>query len=246
MVWAGGTVGFRAWLVAGIGGVVAIGALLVLFHGPRGPAAVPAPAKEAPAVGVARIDAAGNSLLREEAMLRDPTPLFLPTRWSAGENALPRDDRREPGSSFADFPAKFAFETADLKWRLPPPVAIPARPAEAFATDRPKRPFIGFGEGDPEVTPLKPRGAFVKIVAENDGRVAFAEALPSAKPPGDAAWEPMEFLVAIDRAGVVSPPVVTESSRVAAVDAYFQNCLTDKLHVGERLRPGFYRVSIGP
>ena len=165
---------------------------------------------------------------------------------SAGENALPHDQRREPGSSFSDFPPKFAFEAADLKWKLPPPVAVPQRPAEAFATDKPRRPFVGFGETDLKVAPLALRGAFVKVAAEDDGRVVLAEALPTAKPPGDSAWEPMEFLVAIDRSGVVSPPVVTESSRVAAVDEYFQDFLTEKLHVGDRLGPGFYRVSVGP
>jgi hypothetical protein len=84
------------------------------------------------------------------------------------------------------------------------------------------------------------------VVSEQDGQVAFTEALESANPPSEKAWEPMEFLVAIDRAGMISPPVLTASSRVAAVDEYFEDFLTEKLHVGARLGPGYYRVSVGP
>ena len=56
----------------------------------------------------------------------------------------------------------------------------------------------------------------------------------------------MEFLVAVDAMGLVGPPTLTESSRVAAVDGYFQNYLVKTLHAGQRLAPGFYRICIGP
>ena len=56
----------------------------------------------------------------------------------------------------------------------------------------------------------------------------------------------MEFLIAVDAMGLVGPPILTESSRVAAVDGYFQIYLVKTLHAGERLAPGFYRVCIGP
>lgn len=241
---APGRSGFRAWLAAGAGGVIVVALLLGLFRPPPAPVAIPV--KPAADVGVARIDGAGNTLLREEAMLRDPTPLFLPTRWSAGADVATHDRRREPGSSFADFGAKFVFGGVELQLNLPPPVAVPKRPADAFAADKPKRPLLGFGETDFAVKPLPARGAYVKVVAEADGREEIAEPLVAAKPPAEAPWEPMVFLVAVDPAGVVSPPVLAESSQVAAVDDYFQVFLTENLHIGDRLRPGFYRVAIGP
>ncbi|HWA87981.1 MAG TPA: hypothetical protein VG710_17265 [Opitutus sp.] len=241
---AAGNSGYRTWLAAGVGGAIVVALTCLLFRSPPAPA--PISAKPAPSVGIAPIDAGGDPLLREEAMLRDPTPLFLPTRWSAGAEVATEDKRREPGSSFTDFSAKFAFEGPELKLNLPAPIAIPERPADAFATDKPKRPFLGFGETDRAAPVLEARGAFIKVVAEADGRMEFAEPLVAAKPPGEAAWEPMEFLVAVDPAGVVSPPVLTRSSRVAAVDDYFQGFLTENLHIGDRLRPGFYRVAIGP
>ena len=67
----------RIWLLACLGGVLLMILLLSLF-------AVPAPHKElvqeiAPPEAVA-LAWSGNELLKEAVSLRDPTPLFLPTR----------------------------------------------------------------------------------------------------------------------------------------------------------------------
>jgi len=236
----------RGWLLAGAGGAAAIAVVLALFRAPKVRAPEAVLPKSATSVGLARIDESGNALLKEEATLRDPTPLFLPSRWSASENALPADARRELGSAFAGYAPILKYAEAELKLDFPPAVDVPQRPADAFAADRPGRPLAGFGEMDRAVAPLPARNAFVEVVAEGDGQVAIAQALSEAKPPGEATWQPLEFLVAIDPSGVVRPPVLTESSRVAAVDQYFQDFLTQTLHIGERLAPGFYRVSIGP
>ena len=45
---------------------------------------------------------------------------------------------------------------------------------------------------------------------------------------------------------MVGPLVLTVHSDVAEVDAYFGRYLVEKLMVGQRLEPGFYRISIGP
>ena len=83
------------------------------------------------------------------------------------------------------------------------------------------------------------------MVAAIDGQI-MQESIIEQQPPEQGMWQPLEFLVAVDRAGVVRPPVLTESSRIAAVDQFFQEFLIKSLHIGERLAPGFYRVSIGP
>lgn len=225
--------------------MVVVAALAVLFRAPKPPAAEPK-AAAGTAVGLARIDDSDNALLREEADLRDPTPLFLPSRWSATEDALPADARREPGASFAGYPPILSYAEAELKLSLPPAVEVPGRPADAFAVEKLARPFAGFGQRDRAIAPLPARGAFVEVVSAGDGQRTFAQALDEAKPPGESTWQPLEFLVAVDAAGVVGPLVLTESSRVAAVDQYFDKFLTQVFHVGERLAPGFYRVSIGP
>jgi hypothetical protein len=40
--------------------------------------------------------------------------------------------------------------------------------------------------------------------------------------------------------------VLTAHSNVAEVDAYFGRFLAEKLMIGQRLAPGFYRVVVGP
>ena len=54
-----------------------------------------------------------------DAALTDPTPLFLPTKWNAGQNALPANTQREPGGSFQGYPPKLAFAETELKLDFP-------------------------------------------------------------------------------------------------------------------------------
>jgi hypothetical protein len=56
----------------------------------------------------------------------------------------------------------------------------------------------------------------------------------------------MEFVAAVDPAGLVGPLVPTVRSGVEEVDNFFQNYLARTLRVGERLAPGFYRICVGP
>ena len=79
----------------------------------------------------------------------------------------------------------------------------------------------------------------VELTAQNLG--------DDAKPPANNRdWQPVEFLFAINAAGSVGRPMVTTSSQVPEVDAYFRDYLAKSFHLGERLAPGFYRVVVGP
>jgi len=222
------------------GALLAVLAILLLFRAPAGPR-----------VGAIKpVPASGGSvklvrLKPNEAALTDPTPLFLPTEWNAGQNALPANTQREPGGSFQGYPAKLAFAETELKLNFPSAVAVPSRPADALAADRSGQSFLGIGQVDRPVAQLVVRNAFIEILAAVNGQRLLAQPLNDANPPA-GAWQPMEFLLAVDPMGLVGPPTLTESSRVAAVDGYFQNYLVKTLHAGQRLAPGFYRVCIGP
>ena len=225
-----------------VGGV--LGALLILFllfRTPGGTGAKqgkPGP-PTAPAVKLV-------SLRRNEAALTDPTPLFLPTEWNAGQNALPASAQREPGGSFQGYPAKLAFAEEGLSLSFPTEVVIPSGPADALASDRLGQSFPGVGRTDQVISQLSNRKAFIEIQAAGSGQRILTQALADANPPGGSGWWPLEFLVAVDAMGLVGPPMLTESSRVSMVDAYFQNYLVKTLHAGERLAPGYYRICIGP
>jgi hypothetical protein len=240
---AGPTVVKRDWLVAGAAAAGLSAAVLLLFRAPP----LAAPATEAPALTVG-FGGAGSpdALLNEEAFLHDPTPLFLPTRW----NCVPAVPRPEPGGAFQPFPPELAFSTNELTLDLAPPVSVPGSPAEALATDAPGNPLLGIGRTDAAPPALPARGAFIEIVDAGTGAPVYSRALADARPPTAAAWlQPLEFMVEVDAAGLVGPPVLTARSGVDRVDAYFggsDGYLARNLRVGELLGPGFYRIFLGP
>jgi hypothetical protein len=238
----------KIWAVATLGAVLVAGGVLLLFRSPKPAKTVlTAPVLKAANIGLAKLDAGGaDSLLREETTLRDPTPLFLPTAWNAGENAIPAAARREPGGSFPGYEPKLTFGEVELQLALPLPLAVPKNAVDSLEGDRPAQTYWGFGQTDWVANPLAPRGAFVEVFAAGEGRRLIALPLLDARPPAGTPWHPLQFMVAIDPAGVVRPPVLIESSRVASVDGYFQGFIVDSLRVGERLGPGFYQICIGP
>jgi hypothetical protein len=176
-------------------------------------------------------------------MLLDPTPLFLPTAFnSSRRDYLPR----EPGG-FAGFEWMHVFDDAQLVLHLPPSVNLPSSPADALAGDPPGAPFVSFDRADPAMEPLDPRGAYVEIVDASTGRRVFGSAVTNAHPPRTPMpWQPMEFVAAVDAAGLVGPVVPTARSGVDEIDVYFGRYLAETLRVGQRLAPGFYRIIVGP
>ena len=197
---------------------------------------LPAPSLPRPSVGLV------DPVVIKGTMLFDLTPLFLPTEFnSSRKDYVPT----EPGGSFAGFPYKPTFSDSQIALHLPPPTAMPASPAEALVGDPPGAPFIGFGRVDISLEPLAPRAAYVEITEAGSGRKVFSQAVGDAHPPS-SGWKPMEFMAAVDPAGLVGPPVLTVQSDVADVDAYFGRYLAENLRIGQRLDPGFYRIRVGP
>jgi hypothetical protein len=230
------------WIYAAAGALIILGGVAALFRSPHGGRTVAVPPVLPHPAAVKLVN-----LKRNEAALTDPTPLFLPTEWNAGQNALPANASREPDSSFTGYPAKLMFEETDLALSFPGDVNAPARPADALSAGRLGPVFLGLGNGTPDPAQLPARKAFVEITIAGNGQRILAQTLTDANPPGWTGWrQPMEFLVAVDAMGLVGPMILTESSRAASVDGYFQNYLVKKLHAGERLGPGFYRIWVGP
>ena len=231
----------QRWGWAAGGAVLAAVAIASLFRSPR----LPEPMVARPTSGGPALVRLVN-LRKDEAVLTDPTPLFLPTEWNAGQNALPDNARQEAGTSFTGYPAKLKFADTELGLEFPADIAVPARPSDALALGKLGQTFLGLESDSTEITQLIARKAFVEIVAAGSGERVFAQPVSDASPPGGGDWQPMEFLVAVDAMGLVGPPILTESSRVPAVDGYFQNYLIKTLRAGERLAPGFYRICVGP
>lgn len=234
----------RRWAASVAGATVVAVAVLALLRVAQAPLEVRfSPATSKPPLELTKTGAT-NVILKEEMVMNDQTPLFLPTEWNV---ALPPLRRPEAGQSVLDQDAlKMTFGDSELKIGLAAPVDILSKPAEVLLADPGPTPLAGFGRVDASLTPLPARGALVEIRTVDANRQVFGGLLADAKPPAGKAWRPMEFLAAVDAAGLMGPLVITERSDAEEVDNYFRKYLTRTFRIGERLPPGFYRVIVGP
>jgi hypothetical protein len=190
-------------------------------------------------------ESSADLLLAEEATLFDPTPMFLPTQWNSGQNALPDNLIRVPGRSFQDYPPKLIYREASLALSLPSGRGLPDRAVEVLAKLDLESPLMALGKEDASLAKLEGRMAQIEVTSAKTGQRVLVTAVQSAAVPGEE-WQPLEFLVAIDPAGVVGAPVITERSGSEPVDRFFRDYLAKTMRVGERLAPGAYRVLVGP
>lgn len=251
---AAGGEGRGRWLVAAAVAVLVMAAfvsLAKLSPAPSPPAATANSDPLRPVVKIARPDNS-DTLLKEEAELRDLRPLFLPTE----RNAALAEPKLEPGRTVLDSEAmKPSLAEADVQLgaELPPVATIGGKPVrqaaalDALGAESGDLGLLGFGRREPAIEPFRQRGAFVEVTAWSDGRRIRAEDLPDeARPANERPWSPLELMAVVDHAGLTTPLVVTEGSRVEEVDLHFKNYLTNSYRLGERLGPGIYRVVVAP
>lgn len=189
----------------------------------------------------------GETLLREQATLLDPTPLFLPTDRNASQQPLPQNLRRQPEQVFGDYPWLPFFGESTLSLPTGPVQALPKSPLELLK-EASRDPFLGFDRVDTPLRPLPERFGFVEVSRVGDGGLVLTGKLerPVVLPAGRLEWEPAEFLVDVTPAGLLGRPAIIASSDVEEVDLFLRDYLSEVLHLGERLSPGLYRVVIGP
>ncbi|HZP60438.1 MAG TPA: hypothetical protein VFB27_08955 [Opitutaceae bacterium] len=232
------------WLIAGAGALLALLFIGWLFSRTPVPPPPPATARPAPSVGVTRLNETTDAMLREQAELFDPKPLFLPTRWNVRPGRL-TGVAREPGDTvFENFRPQLAFSESTLSLDFSTVAPPPVRPIDALAVGTPRRPLLGFGRLDLPAEPLAPRGGFIEVRTAGGGEDVLATELTAAPPGGD--WAPLEFMAAVNTAGLVAPPQLVRSSGRDEVDAYFRTFLVRDFRLGARLPAGFFRIRIGP
>jgi hypothetical protein len=231
----------RVWFFAAAGALVVGLAVPGLF---RVPASLAAPAD--PALPTTLEIMPRDATVHEQAGVYDPTSLFLPAQGNAKSNALPGAAAREPTGDNFHYDAQFQFPVAAARVAFPIRASVPNKPVDALSLWAQEAPFLGMGETDLAVASLPRRDALVEIVTAGNGRQVLTQVLQDARPPGGGDWQPMEFLVTVEPAGLVGLPIPVPGSNVAEVANYFQNYLAKKLRVGERLAPGSYRIKVGP
>ncbi|CAM3055540.1 hypothetical protein RAHE111665_12940 [Rariglobus hedericola] len=197
-----------------------------------------------PVLGLAQTGRAMSAeLLAEQLAAYDPTPMFIPTRMSSNEPALPEESTPGVGGPFAALPAELT-RSGSLKFTAPVPV--PSSPAQGLRlTERPYAPLV-MARADEVGRALPARLGQLETIAVDTGRVVLTLDLAAvaAFPIGD--WQPLELLASVSRAGLVGELVVTSSSGSDEIDEYFRSHLKRNVRIGERLSEGFYAFRVGP
>lgn len=206
--------------------------------------------RQAGTIGHARLDGrSADAVLREEASLRDPTPLFLPTEWSAAAAVRPESVLREPGEQrWGGFPARFVFSEEAAQFDLPLPSRPPEGAVDALRSERWDRPFLGWGQKDAPSGLLGSRGAYISVVSVRNGSTILSAPVEAA-PAGAPDWAPIEWLAAVEPSGPAGSPALLKSSGVDSVDRFYLDYLEKRWRLGERLArlaPGFYHITLGP
>jgi hypothetical protein len=233
----------RRWAIAAIGGVL-LAALVSASFAP-----LPVPIRE-PQRPVRQVFIGQGS---EATAMRDLTPLFLPTWRNAASSLLPE---REPGEKIGEVETP-RLGIAEAGWRvserLPELVTLNGLPVARatpldYLDDSAADVLVsGIGRSPRPLPVHTARAATIEAVATRDGRRLLADVLPpTVSLPTDKAWLPLELLANVGPAGLVAPLTVTSGSGVEDVDAFFRNYLARTFRVGERLPPGFYRITVAP
>ena len=249
----------RLWVLATAIAIAVVALISLLFREPAAPPPPPA-AQRKPVVEMHAEAEAGDALFKDKAIFKDSVPLFLPTVWNSSP---PERKQRVPEGVFRDYPPEFAFGDSELRLDLATPIAVPARPADALEANPPGNPYLGMGEQDEPVPALAARWAEVEIFAAGNGVRAYGQALTNASDRAEAppivrlgTWQPLEFKAAVDPAGLVGPLMPTVRSVTPVDNAFLQldaealqwleKYLAQRLRVGDKLAPGFYRICVGP
>lgn len=237
--------GKRRWTASAFAAAAVVVAVLFLL---RAPVTVPPPGSSEPAAAVhagPAVQVLASVGANEEAAMRDQRPLFLPTERNASLSAMRPP---EMGRAILDREAaQPIFESTELSIGLPPPLRAPQSALEAGLKDAVAAPLSGLGRLAKPIEPARSRGAFVQVFAANNNERVLAEALPiEARPDASNLWRPVEFMAAVDAAGLVGQLKLTATSDIDEVDSQLRAYLTRSFHLGDRLQPGFYRVVVAP
>lgn len=190
-------------------------------------------------------DRTGNPVVREQLEYLNPEPLFMPTAWNAGVQPLPGELRRQPDQAFDSFDPQMTFSPNRLVPAFTPPDVAPGEPLRALDLGGSPR-FATVGRLADATISLE-REAFVEVRRVADGGLVHAAPLTGLPPfIREVPWAPIRFLVAVNEAGLVGAPMIEVGSGNTGVDDTIQRFLGVDYRLGNRLIPGFYRVTVGP
>lgn len=186
-----------------------------------------------------------NETLQAELSLKDPTPLFLPTPRNSGHVDARMTADQAPGSSFDGFGAKLWYPVAANDLDLPDVVEIPDGPLVAL-DDADQALRVGeLSRADFSENRLAPRQAVLQVLSVTRGDVVYETVLEGTT-QGAPLNAPVEAVLAINSDGLQLRPTVIESPVGANVDLDQVDLWLKEARLESVLRPGFYRILLGP
>ena len=239
----------RHWApwVWGAAALAVAGRVAAIFLWRGDPAVPPPPATNRPRVTVVAESGLGaGPLVKEQMGLFDQQPLSMPTSWNAGAEALPAALQRQPGEVFGLYEPRLAFAAERLE-----PVFVPrgGAPQDSRGGLRVLGPTVGgwggLGRHDRSAPAFAVRDAGLEVRSFAGGEMVVQAALVELPAVvRDHDWAPLEFSVAVEPGGLVGVPSLAVGSGVEEIDAFFGEYLVRQFRLGQRLRPGFYRVGV--
>jgi hypothetical protein len=185
------------------------------------------------------------NLARSELLLQDPTPLFLPTEYNSGRVETAMTTERSPGTSFVPIPAKLLFQDTNIQLALPEVVAIPPNALAVVTGTGAHVKLQELARQDEASAPLSVRAGQLQVLSMATGKTLWSQeiAAGAVKLGLESPWE---FILAVNRAGLLSFPTVVKAGEGDLIDVVRIAEVLQEKHLGARLDPGIYRILLGP
>lgn len=234
------------WIIATLTAVTIVGGGAFLVKLPQSDM-LPAPVGIKPVELTSLTSASGQEYSGGNTPLQDPVPLYLPTQLNSGQaSALSDEGRREPVAAFSSYTPKLLFDEAGPKIGFPSPVQVPVNVVDAYNADQGPRAFRYLGLRSSEVGRASSRLGYLEVAHAGNGELVYRSELPVVEGAPTVDWAPLQLITAVNSAGLIGSPFVIVGSGVAAFDSWIVDYLASRYRLGERLRPGIYRISLGP
>lgn len=186
-----------------------------------------------------------DAALVGELELKDPTPLFLPTRWNSGQVDRTMTAERSAGASFGQIDPKWVFPDNENRLSLPDGVSVPETAISTLDRMEARLERSELTRRDDLNRPLPARAGFLEVVAVESGETVYRTALEGDSIE-DAVPAPIETMLAINAGGFWVRPTVAQVVEGGAVEFDRVNLVLREARLETFLKPGFYRILLGP
>ena len=207
--------------------------------------------------------ASAEVLMLEQIAAYDPSPMFLPApveRLTVAPAAIlpgAAGQQKEAGSPFAVLSETLVFQQGVAGIVFPTGVTAPVTPAEALRLPARKDIPTSLGRGDVQAARLPARLGRLEVIDAQGGEQVLALDLPAIAANGTAIpglpvdvatgdWAPLELAVTVNSAGLVGGVSVAGVAVSEETGEFFRSYLAREVRIGDRLRPGFYTLKVGP